>query len=151
MCHYGNRAVFWLCTICNYFLLLLQHILFVSSIWAMVFQILSPFRAVDQCSYNSSPSSTIPHFFLRPITNSGWFMPPMIGVLFATTPPACPEAQLGRAQGSIGWLTYWTVKGHNVSKLGNHYRPSADLYSLLFAAKRHTLPIGWRLAKFITN
>ena len=116
MCHYGERAVFWLCTICNYFLLLLHHILFVSTIWAMVFQILSPFRAVDQCSYNSSPSSTIPHFFLRPITNSGWFMPPTIGLLFATTPPACPEAQLGRAQGSIGWLTYWTVKGHNVSR-----------------------------------
>ena len=110
MCHYGERAVFWLCTICNYFLLLVHHILFVSTIWAMVFQILSPFRAVDQCSYNSSPSSTIPHFFLRPITNSGWFMPPMIGGLFATTPPACPEAQLGRAQRSIGWLTYWTVR-----------------------------------------
>ena len=37
----------------------------------VVFQILSPFPAVHQCSYNSSPSSTIPHFFQQPITNFG--------------------------------------------------------------------------------
>ena len=148
MCHY--EAVFWLCTICNYFLLLVHHILFVSTIWAMVFQILSPFRAVDQCSYNSSPSSTIPHFFLRPITNSGWFMPP---ICHHTTRMSWSST---RKSTEVDRLTdILDSQGHNVSrgpgKLGNHYRPSADLYSLLFAAKRHTLPIGWRLAKFITN
>ena len=155
MCHYGDRAVFWLCTICNYFLL------FSSSHFICVFDL--SYGVPNSITVSSSRSvllQFISQFYnpslLPPTHHQFW----LIHASYDRSPICHHTTRMSwsstRKSTEVDRLTdILDSQGHNVSrgpgKLGNHYRPSADLYSLLFAAKRHTLPIGWRLAKFITN
>ena len=77
-----------------------------------------PSLTVCSITFSSSPSVLLPFITqfhnpsLLPTTHHQFWL--IHGS--HSPPPACPGDHLERAQRSIGGLTYWTAKGHNVSR-----------------------------------